>query len=218
MLLWAVWLYGRRETGSLPYSTGPEGPRTHLCPRTKSCCDSAGKQWEYCIGVFPKRENKERSKGRDELILMTLDCNHSDLHDINVENAYKSRNAGKSSVLRIINTFWEIGYWWNLDTYPVEMMEAKGHSCQDDSQGTVASPSVTWGTCRDTHTNTTSPSISPTLGKAVVGLLVDAIFNLTWTKQNCGLQKNTISNGLILKQVEFLCNSLIKSFLYESFA
>lgn len=40
-------------------------------------------------------------------------------------------------------------------TYAVQVMEAKGHSCHDDGQGTVVSPSVTRGTCRDTQTQQT---------------------------------------------------------------
>lgn len=152
MPLWAMWVYCHRETGSLPYAVGPEGPRTHPCPRTQLCGESIGKRQEYCCWVFPKGKTKKRSRGWDELILMTLDrlTNHSNLLKIIVKkNSHKSRNSGK--VLRIMNTFGEICYWWLLHTYPVEMIEAKGHSCQDDSQGTVVSPSVTWGTCRDKH-------------------------------------------------------------------
>jgi len=85
--------------------------------------------------------------------------------------SHKNRNAGKSFSSQknlYIYLFFAIG---DSYTYPVEMIEAKCHSCHDDSHGTVVSPSVTW-TCRDTHTNTTSSSISQTLGKAVVNLLV----------------------------------------------
>lgn len=40
-------------------------------------------------------------------------------------------------------------------TYSIQVIETKGHSCHDDGQGTIVSPSVTRGTCRDTQTQQT---------------------------------------------------------------
>lgn len=179
MPLWAMWVYCHWETGSLPYAAGPEGPRTHPCPRSQLCVESIGKRQECCRRVFPKGKTKKRSRGWDELILMTLDrlTNRSHLLNIIVKNSHKSRNARKS--LSSQNNEYIL-----RNMLLVALTHIPG---RDDRSQRPFLPGWQPGHCslsicnlRDLqgHTNT-SQSISQTLGKAVVYLLVDATFNLT---------------------------------------